>query len=284
MTNYLNSQTLPPARPPIANNDPLFETTPPAEYDLNSIIPVPSRPLETELVLVEPLIPSVHGESLAKEFMTGHSDPDVFFYPFPYGRPYSECIVVQKELKETHRAHAGPSATKRETYIYLEKQRRRANVLHFAIVDKRSKELAGTYALGCSPDQATLDIRAMSVKLFSRFRGTYVLYHAMYLLLSYVLDPISDGGCGFVRCAWRNSVANPRSARVAEKLGLTLEGPMRCYEVSDAYEGYPYEHFQVAADGTGRLIEDATIYSMSHFDWLRDGKKQRLENICAKWT
>ncbi|KAG9077024.1 hypothetical protein FS749_011134 [Ceratobasidium sp. UAMH 11750] len=262
MTKYLNSQILPLPRPPIKDTDPLFENAPAEEYDLNSIIPVPSDILETALVRVEPLIPSIHGERLAEEFMKSHDNHDVFFYPFPYGKPYT---------------------TKRETYVYLEKQRRRSNVLHFAIVDKNSGELAGTYALGCSPDQATLDIRAMSVKLFPRFRGTYTLYHAMYLLLSHVLNPTSEGGCGFVRCAWRNSVANPRSARVAEKMGFTLEGPMRCYEVSDAYEGYTYEHFQVAADGTGRLIEDATIYSMTHFDWLRDGKKQLLEAICAKW-
>ncbi|KAG8734694.1 hypothetical protein FRC10_011532 [Ceratobasidium sp. 414] len=262
MIKYLNSQTLPPSHLPVKDTEPLFENTPPEEYDLNSIIPVPINPLETVLVRVEPLIPSIHGKRLAEEFMKRHGGPDVFFYPFPYGRPYT---------------------TKRETYVYLEKQRRRPNVLHFAIMDKSSGELAGTYALGCSPDQATLDIRAMSVKLFPKFRGTHALYHATYLLLSHVLNPISEGGCGFVRCAWRNSVANPKSARVAEKMGFKLEGPMRCYEVSDAYEGYPYEHFQVAADGTGRLIEDATIYSMTHFDWLRDGNRQQLEAICAKW-
>ncbi|KAG9121866.1 hypothetical protein FRC07_002000 [Ceratobasidium sp. 392] len=251
-TTYLNSQTLPSARPPIKDTDPLFKNTPAEGYDLNSIIPVPINPLEAELVRVEPLI------------------------TVWYAQLYETSILPDSDVRH--------SATKRETYVYLEKQRRRPNVLHFAIMNKKSRELAGTYPLGCSPDQATLDVRVMSVKLFPQFRGTYVLYHAMYLLLSHVLNLTSEGGCGFVRCAWRNSVANPRSARVPEKMGFTLEGPMRCYEVSDAYEGHPYEHFQVAADRTGRLIEDATIYSMTHFDWLRDGKKQRLEEICAKWT
>lgn len=65
---------------------------------------------------------------------------------------------------------------------------------------------------------------------------------------------------------------------------MISDTPPRCYEVSDAYEGYPYEHFQIAADGTGRLIEDATIYSMTHFDWLRDEKKQHLEAVCARWS
>ncbi|KAG8717518.1 hypothetical protein FRC08_007289, partial [Ceratobasidium sp. 394] len=125
MTKYLNSQILPLPRPPIKDTDPLFENTPPEEYDLNSIIPVPSNILETALVRVEPLIPSIHGERLAEELMKSDENADVFFYPFPYGRPYT---------------------TKRETYVYLEKQRRRSNVLHFAIVDKNSGELAGTYA------------------------------------------------------------------------------------------------------------------------------------------
>lgn len=109
MTKYLNTQTLPLPRPPILDTDPLFEATPPEEYDLNSIIPIPKQPLETNLVRVEPLIvsseyslstpaayelniwqPSIHGERLAEEFMRAHDEPDVFFYPFPYGRPYSE--------------------------------------------------------------------------------------------------------------------------------------------------------------------------------------------------
>ncbi|QRW14191.1 GNAT family acetyltransferase [Ceratobasidium sp. AG-Ba] len=263
MSNYLNSQTLPAARPPVKDTDPLFESTLVEEYDVNSIIPVPQGKLETSLTRVEPLIPSIHGEQLAEEFMKGHDDPDVFFYPFPYGRPYT---------------------TKRETYVYLEKQRRRPNVLHFAIIDKNSNRLAGTCALGCSPDQATLDVRIMSLKIFPQFRGTCAVYHATYLLLSHALNPISEGGCGLVRCAWRNAQANPRSARVAEKMGFTLEGPMRCYEVSHPYEGYPYDHFQTAVDGTSRLIEDASVYSMTHFDWLRDDKKQHLEALCSRWT
>ncbi|KAG8796388.1 hypothetical protein FRC12_024564 [Ceratobasidium sp. 428] len=101
MTNYLNSQTLPPPRPPIKDTDPLFENTPAEEYDLNSIIPIPKKPLETSLVRVEPLIPSVHGERLAEEFMQDREgDPDVFFYPFPYGKPYSELFYG--ELYYTH--------------------------------------------------------------------------------------------------------------------------------------------------------------------------------------
>ncbi|KAG9126240.1 hypothetical protein FRC07_004294 [Ceratobasidium sp. 392] len=263
MINYLNSQTLPLPRPPIKDFDPL---------QLEQHFPVPKKPLETDLVRVEPLIPSIHGERLAEEFMKGHDDPDVFFYPFPYGKPYSKSALT------------GISATKRETYVYLEKQRRRPNFMHFAIIDKKFGEFAGTYALGCSPDQATLDVRTMALKLFPKFRGTYILYHSTYLLLSHVLNPVSEGGCGFVRRAWCNSSANPKSARVAEKMGYTLEGPMRCYEVSDPYEGYPYEHSQVAADETDRPIEDAIIYSMTHFDSLRDGKKQHLEAVCTKWT
>ena len=37
--------------------------------------------------------------------------------------------------------------------------------------------------LGCDPDQATLDVKLMGIKVFPKFRGTHVFVHACYLVL-----------------------------------------------------------------------------------------------------
>jgi hypothetical protein len=55
--SYRNNQVYAP-RSNVTVEDDLYETTPVHNYDLNSILPAPSRRLETNLVAVEPLIVS----------------------------------------------------------------------------------------------------------------------------------------------------------------------------------------------------------------------------------
>ncbi|GJE91545.1 GNAT family N-acetyltransferase [Phanerochaete sordida] len=251
---------------PVLPTDDLHETTPVAEYDLNSVIPPPPAPLKTDLVLLEPLVPALHGDALAAALSAepAGDDPDVWFYPFPSGRPYK---------------------TREETFLYMEKQRRRANVLPFAIIDRRSGDFAGTMSLGCDPKQANLDVRLMSVKLLPRFRGGALFVHASFLLLAYALDPAARGGLGLVRVGWRAPPENTRSQRAAAKLGFAREGVQRCYEVSDASAvllAAPYPHLRAAPDGTRRLTEDAVICALTVHDWLGpEDKRGRLEALCA---
>lgn len=40
----------PPPRPVVGDDDNLFENTPPEEYDINSYIPVPPKPLEDWMI------------------------------------------------------------------------------------------------------------------------------------------------------------------------------------------------------------------------------------------
>ncbi|EKM52150.1 uncharacterized protein PHACADRAFT_262662 [Phanerochaete carnosa HHB-10118-sp] len=263
---YKNEYRAEPSAP-IQPTDDLHEKTPVADYDLNSLVPPPPEPLTTDLVTLEPLVPVLHADALAAALSAEPlaNDPDVWFYPFPSGRPYK---------------------SRQETLVYMEKQRRRANVLPFAIVDRRSGEFAGTMSVGCDPKQANLDLRMMSVKLIPKFRGSPLFVHASYLLLSYILNPTAEGGLGMVRIGWRSPPENTRSHRAAEKLGFTREGVQRCYEVSDASAvllSAPYPHLHVVPDGTGRLTEDAVIFSMTIHDWLGPGnKRQRLADLCAK--
>ncbi|KAF5379534.1 hypothetical protein D9615_006543 [Tricholomella constricta] len=232
---YYNSQKQIPTRPTVTINDDLHEFTPVHEYDLNSYLPSPPDPLRSDLVALEPLIPLLHADSLFKAFSTPpeKEDLDAFFYPFPKGRPHE---------------------TRSETLIYMEKQRRRANLLTFAIVDLESKEHAGIIALGCDPLQGTLDVKLIGVKIFPKFRSTHVFLHASYLLLSYALNPKAEGGLGVVRVGWRTPPVNTQSQKAAEKLGFTREGVMRCYEVSsDIGADTPYQDVAATPDGTGQL-------------------------------
>lgn len=107
--SYHNSQVYAP-RADVTAEDDLHENTPVEDYDINSILPVPETPLRTDRVALEPLIvgffssldypvfdppqPLLHAESLFNALSTApkDSDPDVWFYPFPKGRPHGKRI------------------------------------------------------------------------------------------------------------------------------------------------------------------------------------------------
>ncbi|KAJ7082900.1 hypothetical protein B0H15DRAFT_433698 [Mycena belliarum] len=255
---YRNTQKLLPRPSPALNN--LHEATPAAEYDLNSVLPAPNGPLETHLVTVEPFIPLLHADALSRAFCTPPPDgnPDIWFYPYPKGKPYE---------------------SKEETLLYVEKQRLRTNLLTFAVTDRKSGELAGIMSLGCDPAQVTLDVKLMGIKLFPKFRGTHVFIHGCYLLLRYVLDPPTEGGLGLVRIGWRTPPENVQSQKAAEKVGLSREGIMRCYEVTPPLgPESPYPDTFVP-DGSGRTTQDGVVYSMTCHDWLTEGKRDRLRQI-----
>ncbi len=68
---------------------------------------------------------------------------DVWFYPFPDGKPYGQHWI-QCTTNSTHRYDLLES--KEDTLKYMEKQRRRPNVLTFAAIDKQTGKLAGVLA------------------------------------------------------------------------------------------------------------------------------------------
>lgn len=55
MKAYYNSQVFAP-RSEVTIDDDLYEQTPVEEYDLNTFLPPPTRPIHTDLVRLEPLI------------------------------------------------------------------------------------------------------------------------------------------------------------------------------------------------------------------------------------
>lgn len=134
----------------------------------------------------------------------------------------------------------------------------------------------------------------LTVKIVPKFRSSYVFKHASYLLISYVLNPKSEGGLGLVRLGWRTPPANVRSQKAAEKLGFAKEGVMRCvcavqlprrkthghfrcYGVTqDIGDETAYTDFRPVPDNTGRVTIDGVVYSMTCYDWLSDKKREAL--------
>jgi len=114
-TLYLNKYQPPSALDPINENSELFEHTSPENYDLNSFLPIPNPTLGTKRVTLQPLVvsadqistfacfnlrlqPSLHADALSDAFSAPATDPDdVWFYPFPLGRPYSKlsCETIR---------------------------------------------------------------------------------------------------------------------------------------------------------------------------------------------
>lgn len=82
-------------------------------------------------------------------------------------------------------------------------------------------------SLGCDPLQVTRDVRLMGVKIFPEYRKTHIFTHTCYAIFGYLLNPVSEGGLGLPRCAWRTPPENVRSQRAAVKLGMQREGTMR---------------------------------------------------------
>lgn len=151
-------------------------------------------------------------------------------------------------------------------------------------------------SLAVDPFQATKDPRFLAVKVFPRFRGGYVFKHASFLVIRYTFEDLE-----FVRIAWRTPPSNRASQRAAEKVGLKLEGVIRCVLVvcpdrrvnilmglSRCYEVVsvnsetatsPYlTHMKAIPGYPHRLTEDGMLFAMTIHDWF-GGAKDNLQNM-----
>ena len=70
-------------------------------------------------------------------------------------------------------------------------------------------------------------MKLLQGKIIPKFRRTHILNHAMFLVVSYILDPVLEGGLGCVRVGGRVIPENVRSMKVHEKSDMTREGTMR---------------------------------------------------------
>ncbi|PVF95681.1 hypothetical protein CPB86DRAFT_710753 [Serendipita vermifera] len=175
-----------------------------------------------------------------------------------------------------------PYETPKEVYKWMESQRRRSNLLMFAIIWKETETFAGVVGMCCDPTQGTLDVRGLSGKVLPEFRRRGIIVHTTWLKSCYLLDPIAEGGLGLVRVTWRCIPENKESAGAALKCGYTYEGTMRRVNYTVYGPGSHHRYARPTPDNTGRVVEDGMVFSLTLDDWLVGGKRENLRLLVEK--
>ena len=110
---------------------------------------------------------------------------------------------------------------------YLEAQRRRGTLLHFAVVDPDDTEYLGEVILFLrSPQAAELDIGEIAYVIAPAARGRGIAPAAVRLLSEWALPTL-----GLARLQLSIAPGNAASVRVAEKAGYRYEGLLRSLKV-----------------------------------------------------
>jgi RimJ/RimL family protein N-acetyltransferase len=227
-------------------------------FDVNCIIPI-SSVLETERVLVTPLIPSIH----AKKFYEAYKeDPSLGQY-LPVSWPTFEDYLA----------------------FYEGFIRQNTNAVMFVIIDKTKPrddpripgQIAGVIGfLNISVENLSLEIGPVIV--LPKFQRTFVSANAVGLALCYALDLPSEGGLGFRRVAWTANPLNEASVSAAEKIGFKREGLLRWTWVLPVHmEGKAVDGAR--GEGPGR---DSVLLSITWDNWVsgtRDHVTKRMARV-----
>ncbi|KAG6843247.1 hypothetical protein H0H93_001743, partial [Arthromyces matolae] len=152
----------------------------------------------------------------------------------------------------------------------------------WAIVDKTKDEkdlklsLAGIIGLmKCSPEHRVAEIGPVIV--LPGFQGTFISSNAIGAVLKYLMDIPAEGGLGFRRAAWSANPDNQASVKVAERMGLKLEGIQRwTWCLPEGKEGR--EGGKDRGDANGR---DSAILAICWDDW-ENGGKEHVEKLIER--
>ncbi|KII90893.1 hypothetical protein PLICRDRAFT_39496 [Plicaturopsis crispa FD-325 SS-3] len=180
----------------------------PDPYDINWAFPLPV--LETERIYLTPFIPALHADAYI-DAVRGYEEDLYRYIPF-------DMIGLTKF-----------------THWVENMMRRDPTYILFAVIDKRKPDashpefggsIAGIFGLiQTSPQHLTSEIGPALV--LPEFRGSGVSVDATRLLLKYCLDLPSASGLGLRRVQWTANPMNVPSVKLAQKVGLRLEGTIR---------------------------------------------------------
>ena len=223
----------------------------PDPYDINWMMPLHERTLESDRVKLTPFIPSLYARQYADQ---AKAHPDIHrYYPL-------DLTSLDKILLEI------------ETLV----RSRPAHIL-FAIIDKaRGGAFAGVIALfGASPSNLSVEIAWIVV--FPEFRRTYVTSNAVGLVLNYCLElpsaPPERRGLGFRRVQWSAHPENQPSLALAKRMGFKEEGLMRwTWVVPQVVEsnGIPLRDGDPKSPSLGR---HSAVLSLCVDDWENGGRE-----------
>ncbi|BCW62887.1 GNAT family protein [Arthrobacter sp. StoSoilB22] len=140
----------------------------------------------------------------------------------------------------------------REDYrTYVAAMTQSDDPMHFAVVDRKTDQAVGTFAL-MRQDPANGVIEVGYVVFSPQLKQTPLSTEAQFLLMSYVFE-----GLGYRRYKWKCDSLNSPSRRAAKRLGFTFEGIFRQAVV---YKG---------------RNRDTAWYSIIDSEWLEIGKAFR---------
>ena len=156
-------------------------------------------PLAGELVRVEPLDPSLHGDEL---FASAQGADETWFY-LPYG----------------------PFASKGEFGDWLEEHAATEDPLAFAIIDRASGAARGIATLmSIVPEHGVIEIG--HIWLSPHLQRTRQATEAIYVMSRYSFDELGNR-----RLEWKCDAANASSRRAAERFGFVFEGVFRQHRI-----------------------------------------------------
>ncbi|TFK38332.1 acyl-CoA N-acyltransferase [Crucibulum laeve] len=232
-------------------------------YNINFCFPIPGA-IENERVRLRPFIPSKHAENFIKQ---ATQYPEIFDY-LPFG-PFSSVEDFIDNLVEV-RIHKDPG------YILL------------AVFDKTkstSDAPDGAFAglmglINTSPINLATEVGC--IMILPPFQRTHISSNAVGLLLHYALDLPSAGGLGLRRVFWQANSLNTKSIRLAERMGLKLEGILRWDRVlpanKDAGNGRGVREGDPRAGCLGR---DTAMLGICWDDW-EEGGREHVDKVMAR--
>ncbi|NKB56672.1 MAG: GNAT family N-acetyltransferase [Alphaproteobacteria bacterium] len=179
----------------------MLETVQPvgAPLDWQPVSPPDRSPLPGTSVILEPIDPDRHAESL---FAAKGDDPSLWTYT--HNDPFDEFAKFQ---------------------AYLRKCEAPDDPLCFAIIDRADNRAKGMASyLRIVPANGVIEIG--SIWFGPELQRTRQATEAIYLLARHVFDTL-----GYRRLEWKCDSLNAPSRRAAERFGFTFEGEFRQFAV-----------------------------------------------------
>lgn len=158
----------------------------------------------------------------------------------------------------------------------------------YAIYDKTKAPESGSEQLdidhyaGVVSLNSTNPVNAVTeigIIVFPSFQRAHVATNAVGLFLCWTLDPPSGGGLGLRRVEWMTHSENKPSRKLAERMGLELEGIARWNRtVPEGKIGICAEALERRNGTNGELRGRHTaIYSMVWDEW--EGKRSKVVDL-----
>jgi RimJ/RimL family protein N-acetyltransferase len=191
----------------------------------------------------ESLIEAPIGTNLAKSALRSRSPYDrrvpAILYPDPplsggtfilrrfRARDFDAAVVVREDSESARWVNSIPFSAGGAMARFLEAQRRRGTLLHFAIVDGVADGYLGEIVLFLrTPQAAELDIGEIAYVVAPAARGRGIAPEAVCLLSEWAFSTL-----GLARLQLSIAPENAPSVRVAEKAHYRYEGLLRSLKV-----------------------------------------------------